>query len=75
MTDPADMKAAILEILSHGPSNVPDITRAIWPELSEFDQQMRQHKVRHHLYMMEKAGIVDRDARGKAYTSTWWVVS
>lgn len=66
-----DMKTAIREILSRGPTTAPLIASEIYSDLPDYQQRMQQSKVRHHLYMMERDGEVDRDTRGHRKLSTW----
>ena len=71
MRDSTDMKTAIREILAKGPTTAPLIASEIYSDLPDYQQRMQQSKIRHHLYMMERDGEVDRDKRGHRKLSTW----
>lgn len=73
MRDPLDMKGAIREILTRGPTTIPLIASEMYSDLPDYQQRMQQAKVRHHLYVMERNGEVDRDTRGQRKLATWWL--
>jgi len=73
MKDYLDMKSVIRAVLQEGPSTVPDIARALYPDLPDYQQSIQQCKIRHHLYVMERNGEIMSDRRGQRKLATWWL--